>query len=373
MEYRKRTFYLSVLLVPIFLFLGLHCLFAQASDYFPKSDWRIGNPKEQGIDQDRMEEFVSQLRTGKVQKSISSFLIVKNGYLVVNETFGSYDGATPHTLQSVTKSITSTLIGAAIQNGFISSLDQKVFSFFPDYKQISHLDARKKSMTLEHALTMRTGQTWTGERHLGPLNRYQGDRMKYVLDYEMETQPGKLWYYNSGIAILMGGLLKNATGVSTQDFAKQYLFDPMYIENVKWKWSHKGIPHTGGGLFLKPTDLAKIGYLYLRNGQWNGKQILPEWWVKKATQRHVPITENIAGISKISYGYMWWLMDMDKKSESSEPPEIYMAYGHWGQFIFVIPNYDMIVVFTNNSSASYPDEIRPISLFYDYVLPAILK
>lgn len=372
MKYWKRIFYQLLLFIPTFLFLGLHCLFAQASDYFPKSDWRIASPKDHNMDQNRIEEFVAQLKTGKVQKPISSFLIVKNGYLVVNETFGSYNG-TPHTLQSVTKSITSTLVGAAIQNGFISNLDQKVISFFPEYKQIDHLDARKKAMTLEHALTMRTGQAWTGERHLDPLNRYQGDRMKYVLDYTMETQPGKVWYYNSGIAILMGGLLKNVTGMSTQDFAQRYLFDPLHIEDAKWRWSHKGIPHTGGGLFLKPTDLAKIGYLYLRNGRWNGKQILPEWWVEKATQRHVPDTENIAGISKISYGYMWWLMNMDKKSKSNESPEIYMAYGHWGQFIFVIPNYDMIVVFTNDSSASYSDEIRPISLLYDYVLPAILK
>ena len=355
------------------LLLALSPVLAQTGDYFPREAWRTAAPGQQGMDAKGLTEFIALLRAGDLQKPISSFAIVKNGYLIVDETFDGYSGTRPHTLQSVTKSITSTLVGAALQNGFIKRLDQKVLFFFPEYERIDHLDEHKKAMTLEHALTMRTGQAWTGERHLGPLNRYQGDKMKYVLDYPMETRPGKKWYYNSGIAILLGGLLQNATGMSTQDFAQRYLFDPLHIGDAQWRWGHKGIPHTGGGLYLKPHDMAKIGYLYLRNGRWGDKQLLPKWWVKRATERHVPDTEDIAGISRISYGYLWWLMDMDKKSKSTAPPEIYMAYGHWGQFIFVVPKHDMVVVFTNDSSASYSDEIRPISLLYDYVLPAVAK
>ncbi len=353
------------------LLLCLGMAQGQSEEYFPGEEWRIASPETQGIDATKINDFISLLKAGRIQKPITSFAIVKNGYLVVDETFSGYNGNRPHTLQSVTKSITSTLIGVAIQQAYIKDTDQKILSFFPEYQTIANMDEHKRDMSLENALTMRTGQAWTGERHLGALNSYSGDKMKYVLDYKMQTAPGKKWYYNSGIAIILGGLLQNASGMPTQEFAQKYLFDPLQISSANWRWSHRGIPHTGGGLFLKPKDMAKIGYLYLRNGNWNGKQLLPEWWVKKATTRHVSDTEDIAGIRQLSYGYMWWLMSLDKKARNQSNAEIFMAYGHWGQFIFIIPKYDMVVVFTNNSSASYADELKPISLLYDYVLPAV--
>ncbi|NAS10696.1 serine hydrolase domain-containing protein [Poritiphilus flavus] len=363
--YQTFGFYLFLLL------LSLKTAVAQSKDYYPDEKWRVSAPEAQGINSKKINDFISLLRAGRIQKPITSFAIVKNGYLVVDETFGNYNGNTPHTLQSVTKSITATLVGVAIEQGFIQSTEQKIISFFPEYSSIANMDNHKRDLDLEDALTMRTGQAWTGESHLDALNRYPGDRMKYVLDYKMETSPGKKWYYNSGIAILLGGLLQNASGMYTQEFAQKYLFDPMQISSANWRWSHRGIPHTGGGLFLKPKDMAKIGYLYLRNGNWKGKQLLPEWWVKKATTRHVTYTEDIAGISQLSYGYMWWLMSLDKKARNQVSTEIFMAYGHWGQFIFIIPRYDMVVVFTNSSSASYAEELKPISLLFDYVLPAV--
>lgn len=367
----KKLLYFLISLGCLILFSLPACTGQEAGSYFPDATWRKSSPEDQGLNPIKVNSFIRELRKGNLQRPITSFLIVKNGYLVVNESFNGYNLETPHTLQSVTKSITSTLVGVAIQNGFIKNLDQKVVDFFPEYQSIDHLNPHKRSMNLEHTLTMRTGQAWTGERHLGPLNRHPGDRMKYVLDYKMETEPGKKWYYNSGIAILLGGLIENATGMNTEDFAQQYLFEPMGIESAKWSWSHRGIPHTGGGLFLKPADMARIGYLYLRDGKWGNRQLLPDWWLKEATTRHVPHTNSIAGVSKIGYGYMWWLMPLQKTDKSSAPPEIYMAYGHWGQFIFVVPRYDMVVVFTNNNSASYSDEIKPISLLYDYVLPLV--
>ena len=365
------AFFISRGVICSFLLLGLHLLSAQETDYFPGKEWRTSAPAAQGMNEAKISTFISQLRAGKIQRPISSFLIVKNGYLVVNETFNGFQPNAAHTLQSVTKSITATLVAVAIQKGFIDKLDQKLLSFFPEYKKIAHMDEYKKAISLRDVLTMRTGQAWTGERHLGPLNNYPGDRMKYVLDYKMQSRPGRTWYYNSGIAILLGGLLRNATGMPTQDFAQKYLFEPMQIRNAAWHWSHKGIPHTGGGLFLKPEDMAKIGYLYLRNGRWNDKQILPSWWVDKATARHVNHTQNIAGCSQISYGYMWWLLNFDPRQKTNRAPEIYMAYGHWGQFIFIIPKYDMVVVFINNDSASYAEEVNPLKLFYQRVLPAV--
>ncbi|MEQ9297338.1 MAG: serine hydrolase [Cyclobacteriaceae bacterium] len=353
------------------MFLCCSCTHSQSQDatnYFPDQDWRLSSAIEEGLNSDRINDFIEDLDKGQLQEPITSFLIVKNGYLVVDEYFDRYKGEEPHTLQSVTKSITSTLIALAIQNGKIESLDQKVLDFFPEYDQIDNLDENKQRMNLRNALMMQTGQAWTGERHLGPLNSFSGDKMKYVLDYKMEGPPGKKWYYNSGIAILLGGLVANATQMTTQDFADQYLFGPLDISSAEWGYSHRGIPHTGGGLYLNSQDMARIGYLYLRNGRWRDQQLLPSWWIEEMLERRIDYVKRLGDV-KSGYGYMWWLLPFDKEQKISG--DIYMAYGHWGQFIFVIPNHDMVVIFTNDNSASYPEELKPIDLLYRYVIPAI--
>ena len=359
-----------LIVVPVF-FTVFSCY--PQKPYYPGDSWRVSTPTEQGLNEDKLDQFINELRSGKLLDPVTSFTIVKNGYLVVEETFNGYNGETAHTLQSVTKSITSTLVGVAIQQGFIENPDARILDFFPEYDDIKNMDGRKSAMTIHHALCMETGQAWTGESHLGALNRYSGDKMKYVLDYKMESQPGQKWYYNSGIAVLLGGLLQNATMMNTKDFAQSYLFQPLNIRSARWSWSHRGIPHTGGGLFLNPRDMARIGYLYLRNGRWEDQQILPEWWVEEATTLHVPETDIQTGNANIGYGYMWWLMPIDRSNadHDNNSAEIFMAYGHWGQFIFIIPKYDMVVVWTNNSSASYPEEKKPIDLLYEYILPAV--
>ncbi|WP_282159735.1 serine hydrolase domain-containing protein [Ulvibacterium marinum] len=342
------------------------------NDYFPKKAWRTDTPQGQGLNEEKLKDLIWKLRKGEILRPITSLVMVKNGYLVVNERFGEYEDSRPHTLQSVTKSITSTLVGVAIQQGFIQGLDQKILDFFPEYQTIENDESAKRAMNLQNALNMRTGQAWTGERHLGPLNRYKGDKMKYVLDYEMELAPGKKWHYNSGIAILMGGLLQNATGMDTEDFAQQFLFGPLAIKSAQWSWGHKGIPHTGGGLFLTPIDLARIGYLYLRNGCWEGQQIFPEDWIHGILTNAVPLVKKFHGGIPAGYGGMWWLLPQEK-TKTKNSFDILMAYGHWGQFLFVIPQYDMVIVMTQNDSATYSEEIGPIKLLYSHLLPMVKK
>ncbi|WP_425235657.1 serine hydrolase domain-containing protein [Ulvibacterium sp.] len=341
-------------------------------NYFPKEAWRTDAPESQGLNGVKLRGLIDKIGKGEILRPITSLTIVKNGYLIVNESFGGYKDSKPHTLQSVTKSITSTLIGVAIQQGFIRDLDQKILDFFPEYQNIKNNDRSKKAMNLQHALNMRTGQAWTGERHLGPLNKYKGDKMKYVLDYEMESAPGKKWYYNSGIAILMGGLLQNATGMDTEDFAQQFLFGSLAVKSAQWSWGHKGIPHTGGGLFLTPIDLARIGYLYLRNGCWEGQQIVPEDWIHGILTNAVPLVKKFHGSIPAGYGGMWWLLPLEK-TKAKNSFDILMAYGHWGQFLFVIPQYDIVIVLTQNDSATYSEEIEPIELLYSHLLPMVLN
>ncbi|NIR52312.1 serine hydrolase [candidate division KSB1 bacterium] len=368
----KRSFPHAALLVCCFIIIcSARWSYGQHPDqpYWPTQSWRTGHPADHGLNERSLRQLVRKIEKGGKNRGIHSLLIVKDGYLVMEEYFHGSDEDI-HTLQSVTKSITSTLVGAAIHHGFIQSLDQKVLSFFPEYDDIKHLDENKAAITLRHALTMQTGMAWYGESHLRPLNRYHGDRMKYVLDYKMDRSPGEKWYYNSGIAILLGGLLENAANMNTADFAYQYLFEPLGIYAREW-YSYRNIPHTGGGLDLKPRDMARIGYLYLRDGIWENKRIVPENWVTEATRRHVPRARKLKGLPPFGYGYMWWLAPLDKNdTDTSKPAEIYMAWGYMGQFIFVIPKYDMVVVFTGGST--FPvGEFQPIHLLYDEILPSI--
>ncbi|WP_422081998.1 serine hydrolase domain-containing protein [Ulvibacterium sp.] len=341
-------------------------------NYFPKEAWRTDIPQGQGLDAGKLKGLIEKIRKGEILRPITSLVIVRNGYLIVNESFGEYEDSKPHTLQSVTKSITGTLVGVAIQQGFIQGLDQKILDFFPEYQTVRNDDSVKRAMNLQHALNMRTGQAWTGERHLGPLNKYKGDKMKYVLDYEMESTPGKKWYYNSGIAILMGGLLQNATAMGTEDFAQQFLFGPLAIKSAQWSWGHRGIPHTGGGLFLTPGDLARIGYLYLRNGCWEGQQIFLENWINGILVNAVPLVKKFHGSIPAGYGGMWWLLPLER-TKVKNTFDILMAYGHWGQFLLVIPQYDMVIVMTQNDSATYREELEPIKLLYGHLLPMVLN
>jgi hypothetical protein len=236
------------------------------------------------------------------------------------------------------------------------------------YDTFLNHDAHKKAMTLRHALTMQTGMAWFGESHLGSMNRFQGDKIEMVLDYEMDRAPGEKWYYNSGIAVLLGGLLQNATGMSTQDFADKFLFEPMGIEERRWH-SHRGIPHTGGGLHLRPRDMAKIGYLYLKDGVWAGRRLLPEGWVADATRRQVSQVAKRTEYTA-AYGYMWWVLPFERHNmAATDRRDIYAAYGYMGQFIFVVPELDMIAVFTGGASR-WPGELRPFDLLYDYILPS---
>ncbi len=342
---------------------------AEERDYWPTTAWRTALLSAHGLDESLLNQLVDKITSGDPYRAIHSLLIVKNGYLVFEKYFAGYDKDDLHTLQSVTKSIASTLVGAAIQNGFIQSLDQKVLSFFPEYETVANLDENKRVMNLRHALTMQTGMAWFGEKHLGPLNRFSGDKMKFVLDYEMDRPPGEKWYYNSGIAVLLGGLLQNATGMGTIEFADKFLFQPLGVSERRW-YSHRGIPHSGGGLHLRPRDMTKIGFLFLNDGAWDGKRILPEGWVEEATQRHVPFAEKKSEYTA-AYGYMWWVLPYERHNlDKREKQDFFAAYGYMGQFIFVIPEHDMVVVVTGGAQR-WPDEIRPFDFLYRFILKAV--
>ena len=307
-------------------------------------------------------------------KNIHSLLIVRNGKLVYEEYFAGIDGRKGfvefdkdklHDLRSVSKSITSTLIGIAIDRGYIESIDVPIFQFFPEYAE--HLTDEKNRITLKHLLTMTAGFEWdqSGAHQSEPdsLNseaqmENSSDFIEYVLSKEMSEEPGERFNYNSGCTILLAGVIKNVSGMHADQFADKYLFRPLGIKRLYWWRTANGLPQTHAGLLLRPRDMAKIGQIYLDQGRWKGRQIVPAAWVSESTKPH---------FENERYGFGWWLNNFSLHGRALKG---YVAAGNGGQFIFVIPDIHMVIVFTGgNYGSSIADQA--FKIVNEYVLPAV--
>ncbi|HXF41570.1 MAG TPA: serine hydrolase [Blastocatellia bacterium] len=357
--------------------LFLTCWHAEArqedrSNYYPTSQWRTSSPSEQGLDAKILKKLVKRIRKNKIA-AIDSLLVVRNGYLVVDEYFNGSRPDYLHTLQSDTKSVTSLLIGIAAQQGLISSLDQEVLGFFPEYRRIRNVDDLKSAMTLRDLLTMRTGLDWGEDPYQGSplfqLNNCQCDWLKFVLDWPMRETPGTRFEYNSGGVILLGGVIRNVSGMPTDVFAQQKLFDPLGITQVRWYYGEPdNLPHMGGGLNMKARDMAKLGYLVLKKGLWEDRQIVSREWLDESMQHHVRNPRTF-GSHPVDYGYLWWLLPLDGAGrDQGEQADVYTAAGARDQWIFVIPRYDMVVVVTGDTVSTFA---QPVDFLYTDILSAV--
>ena len=311
--------------------------------------------------------------------NVDRLLVVKNGKLVFNEAFARdyreisrgktspigcgyesctdssqlnefnylhptyhpwWKGSQLHTLQSVTKSVTATLIGIAIARGEIKDVERPLLSFFDRY-DLTKVDPRLTKATLADLLTMRSGIEWhETDRPLDSTNttlqlEESPDWIRFTLAQPMDAEPGTKWAYNSGGSALMAEIVRRSTGMHADAYAAKYLFAPLGIASFYWKHTPTGHPDTEGGLYLDPLDLAKIGQLYMDDGVWSGKRILPPGWARTATTRqvdHISAAANSPG-----YGYQWWRYDR-------RGTEIWAGNGFGGQFLIVIPQYHVVGV-----------------------------
>jgi CubicO group peptidase (beta-lactamase class C family) len=301
---------------------------AWAPDYWPTDEWRTSTPEEQGFDSAALAEHLLKLREDGV--AIDSLLGVRNGRIFLEAYFDPYDGTFPHDMASVTKSITTTLIGIAATQGKID-LDAPMLSYFPD-RHIQNVDARKQAITVRHLAGMTNGMesgclngdlATLDEMHAAP------DWMQWVLDRKMARDPGKAFCYDSPGMHLLSGVLQEAAGMTEEQFARRNLFEPMGIHEWIWESDPQGYTLGSGDLDLLPRDAAKLGYLWLSGGVWEGRQIVPADWVKEA------VTPHLHADGEDDYGYGWWV------SEDS-----YWALGRGGQHVKVYPAYNAIFVVT---------------------------
>jgi CubicO group peptidase (beta-lactamase class C family) len=336
-----------------------------------KWEWPMATPAEQGLNPKPLEELVAAIREGRRYPRLRSLLIIRGGHLVLEEYFGGYRGDAPHTLQSVSKSVTSALVGIAIASGEFSGVEERILAFFPGEKNIANRDPLKESIRLQDLLTMRSGTDYNENGSSSPhfqLNRLARGWDKFYLDRPMLRKPGTHFLYDSGGVILMSAMLKNRTGKHADHYAEEHLFKPLGIDRKSWFRNQEGHPHTGGGLHLLPRDMAKFGLMYLQNGRWQDRHIVGADWVHESTRLHVDFGGTRGRI--LGYGYLWWILAPDPAGPQKE--SIYAAMGFRAQYIFVIPEHDMVVV-VNGDTRSGVDQRKPIDFLYTHILPSVVK
>jgi len=341
----------ALLLALLFLLLNFEG-FAQANEYLyqiPRqlSDgWEVASLADVGIAKEAIEEVSRLIRNRDSYENVLSMLIVKNGKLV-HEVYSPYcQRNTLHWMASITKTITSTLIGIAIDKGFIESVDARLHELLPQYgDHFKHPE--KKQIALKHMMTMTSGLEWNEQvSYNDPRNSEwqmveSEDWMTYVVSQPLKDKPGTRFYYNTGGIHLLTAVIKSVSGLYAHVFAEKYLIHPMGIFAYQWNKDPMGFPCTGGtdgGLGLRTRDIAKFGWLFLRNGKWKGKQIVPERWVREAPHTH--FTSRGRGRS---YGFNW----MTGSRTGNGKRFAYIAsFGYGGQTLYIVPEYDLILVFT---------------------------
>lgn len=361
-NYRKSILYMLFFIA--FAFLVQNSVSAQPKkrEYWPTSGWKISTPEMQGMDSAKLmiaDEFIQNRLPDAF-----SLLVVKNGYLVFEKyySWGSPDKYA--VVHSVTKSVTSALIGIALDKGYLNSVDQKLIEFFPEYIK-DESDPRKMEISLKHLLTMSAGFRWN-DRGPSMGNWYTSSNwLKFSIQLPQENNPGDVFNYNSSISHILSIILSKSTKTSTLDFAKRNLFEPLGIQSAYWHQDPQGYYIGGFGLGLSARDLAKIGFLYLNNGYWNGQSIVPEYWVKESTDQQIQaFSHPIYGT--FGYGYQWWVKKIDGCSS-------FRAWGRRGQFIVVVPELDLVVAVTSEPALPHPPTAIHYSPLFDLVAASVKR
>lgn len=334
--------------------------------------WQTASAEEVGLNPTLIHQLIQDAREGRF-KNLHALIVVKDGKIVVEEYFGELDAKMKHYTASITKSVVSILIGIAMDRGFLPGLDDgildmKLTELFPEYQEIIAADPRKADIRFRHILSMSAGFEW--DEHSHPYDdqrndwarvRDASDPAKLVLEQRVANNPGMVFNYSGGLSVLLAYLIERGTDTGAIDFAEQFLFEPLGISDYEWWNLTGGLIDAPGGLSLRPRDMAKLGQLYLNHGSWNGKRIVSKDWVTVSTREHVFIADSP------NYGFQWWCGNFHYLDRSVY---LYMASGHGGQKIFVVPDFGLVVVLAHKVFDNPAGEIHNTAIMTRYILPA---
>jgi CubicO group peptidase (beta-lactamase class C family) len=372
MKIDSRVVVFCVVLVGAAAYLSAQTAQSSISSW-PTNGWSKSRPDAVGLDEKVLSALDSDLASGKYSL-VDTFAVYRCGKVAFERTYTHdygkiygkeasergplnahltgwynyfdpawhpyYHGTDLHSMQSVTKTVSSIIVGIAMTRGdFKGTLDTPLLHYF-DPSKVKNLDDRKRHITLRHVLTMTTGLDWNEEvayddpKNDASLMEAADDWVQYVIDRPMAHEPGKVFNYSSGVTELLAYIFEKETGKDIEQYGEKYLFSPLGMDHF-WKRSPLGVVDTEGGLFLKNSDLAKIGYLYLNGGRWDAQQIVSREWVQQSVS---PLTD---AEEDYKYGFKWWLLPRTDRQGF-----IWMARGFGGQRLMVFPDEQMIAVFT---------------------------
>ena len=349
---------------------------APAQTAWPTKGWPTSTPQAVGLDAKVLAGLDSEIAAGRYG-NVDRLLVIRHGRVAFDKSYahdydriyadsvhvtgalnphdesGPYNYYNPwwhpyyrrgdlHSLQSVTKTITSAIIGVAVTRGDFPSLDTPVLSFF-DTTKVANIDDRKRRMTVRHLLTMTAGFDWNeglsyaDPRNTGSQLEESDDWVKFTIDRPMSEEPGTRFNYNSGASELLAYVFRKATKMDVEEYGARHLFAPLGIQRWYWKRIPMGLADTEGGLYLEARDLAKIWYLFLKDGVWDGRQVVSRDWVRRSVTPAIAVS---SAPNALRYGLKWWLAPDPRDSTRF----IWAGSGFGGQIPLAFPNDDMVVV-----------------------------
>lgn len=336
--------------------IGSGFTFNPEAEYWPTTGWRFSSPEQQGMSSEELSGVFDEIKTKHL--SFKSLVIVRNGYIVAEAH--RYFPELLHGIYSSTKSVSSALMGIAIDKGHVKGVRQTLLEFFPELSKKND-NGKTGSITVKQLLNMSCGFDWP-ELEKGYLDfsnpaieMMKGDTASYILDKPVIQEPGQHYNYNSGCSHLLLLILDRA-GLEIATFARDQLFAPLGITSYIWNRDGNGLPNGGYGLDMRARDMAKFGYLFLKGGNWDGRQVISTAWVEESSKKQIRM--NWRGFVADDYGYQWYVH-----------PFGFHSLGYKGQYIFVIPDKELVVVFTSDLPRNQLD--APIHLVKSVIIPAV--
>lgn len=326
--------------------------------------WKFSTPAEQAMDPARLDSAYNQ---AQLEGFIDGLLVIRNGYIIGEKYYNGYGVNTPHNVMSVSKSFLSAITGLAFQQGYLDSLNEKLLDYFPEYIYPG-IDEKKYQITLRHLLTMRMGIEDDTENY---FEIYNSDNwIKTTIEWPLLYPPGERMRYNTFQTHLLSAILTRASQMSTLELARKVLTNPMGITIDAWEQDPQGYYFGGNSMFFTPQEMAVLGYMYQNGGRLNDAQIVPQEWVEFTLTPSTNSPPNAWGAFKnYNYAYLWWLGQIYQF-------DLFLAYGHGGQFIACFPDLNVIIVSTANNQVDYDTATLQEWAIFDimdkYILPSVV-
>lgn len=339
--------------------------------------WTLDTPEHVGLDITRLCGIAERLKGSDA--NVHAMVIVRHGKLVFEQYYPGddypwghpdrryeFDAATKHDMRSVSKSVTSLLIGIAIDRRLIASAEEPVVKFFPEYAALATPGWDR--VTLRNLLTMSSGiewdeaRPWNDPKNDEPYLGSEPDPLRYVLAKPIVAPADLIWNYNGGGTDLLGAVIARVSGKALEVFADEALFQPLGITDWEWQHYQNKKVSAAAGLRLRPRDAAKIGQLVLAHGAWNGKQIVSAEWIAQAT------TPRLQAIGLFFYGYQWWF---GRTLVDGRDVKWVSAMGRGGQRLFIVPEFDLVVMTTSGLYTSPRQGLAALDALYSFILPAV--